>query len=74
MRPNASGQNSAGRASGHLPYQPALDGIRALAVAAVLAFHGGVAAPPGGGLVRRWIAPWLLPQLARLAVTGPPAA
>jgi peptidoglycan/LPS O-acetylase OafA/YrhL len=32
------------------PYQPALDGIRALAVCAVLAFHGGVAAVPGGFL------------------------
>lgn len=31
-------------------YQPALDGVRALAVAAVLAFHGGVAALPGGFL------------------------
>ncbi|GAB3805442.1 acyltransferase family protein [Micromonospora zhanjiangensis] len=31
-------------------YQPALDGLRALAVAAVLAFHGGVAALPGGFL------------------------
>src|ERR671918_435131 len=27
--------------SGHLAYQPSLDGVRALAVAAVLAFHGG---------------------------------
>ncbi|MCW3842157.1 acyltransferase [Micromonospora yasonensis] len=33
-----------------VPYQPALDGVRALAVAAVLAFHGGVAALPGGFL------------------------
>ncbi|SCF45388.1 acyltransferase family protein [Micromonospora mirobrigensis] len=31
-------------------YQPALDGVRALAVVAVLAFHGGVAALPGGFL------------------------
>src|SRR5215471_3922319 len=29
-------------------YQPALDGIRALAVAAVLIFHGGVGLLPGG--------------------------
>ncbi|MDZ5443876.1 acyltransferase family protein [Micromonospora sp. 4G57] len=33
-----------------IAYQPALDGVRALAVAAVLAFHGGVAALPGGFL------------------------
>ena len=38
------------RISGHLPYQPALDGVRALAVAAVLVFHGGVAAVSGGFL------------------------
>jgi peptidoglycan/LPS O-acetylase OafA/YrhL len=31
-------------------YQPALDGVRALAVSAVLLFHGGVAALPGGFL------------------------
>jgi peptidoglycan/LPS O-acetylase OafA/YrhL len=31
-------------------YRPALDGIRALAVAGVLLFHGGVAALPGGFL------------------------
>lgn len=33
-----------------LAYQPALDGVRALAVAAVLLFHGGVAWLPGGFL------------------------
>ncbi|GIF63132.1 membrane protein [Asanoa ishikariensis] len=33
-----------------LPYQPALDGVRACAVLAVLLFHGGVAALPGGFL------------------------
>ncbi|SNS58841.1 Peptidoglycan/LPS O-acetylase OafA/YrhL, contains acyltransferase and SGNH-hydrolase domains [Asanoa hainanensis] len=33
-----------------LPYQPALDGVRAFAVLAVLLFHGGVAALPGGFL------------------------
>src|SRR3982750_4226683 len=32
------------------PYHPALDGVRALAVAAVLMFHGGVAALGGGFL------------------------
>jgi peptidoglycan/LPS O-acetylase OafA/YrhL len=31
-------------------YQPALDGVRALAVSAVLAFHAGVAVLPGGFL------------------------
>jgi peptidoglycan/LPS O-acetylase OafA/YrhL len=36
--------------SARFPHQPALDGIRALAVAAVLAFHGGVAAVSGGFL------------------------
>jgi peptidoglycan/LPS O-acetylase OafA/YrhL len=34
----------------HLPYQPALDGIRALAVSAVLAFHAGFAWAGGGFL------------------------
>jgi peptidoglycan/LPS O-acetylase OafA/YrhL len=37
-----------GRAAG--PYIPALDGIRALAVAAVLLFHGGAPFAPGGYL------------------------
>nr|WP_296067489.1 acyltransferase family protein [uncultured Actinoplanes sp.] len=32
------------------PYRPALDGVRGLAVAAVLMFHGGVAALSGGFL------------------------
>ena len=35
---------------GTLPYWPALDGVRALAVTAVLLFHGGVAWMPGGFL------------------------
>ncbi len=34
----------------HLPYQPALDGIRALAVAAVLAYHAGFPWARGGFL------------------------
>lgn len=34
----------------HFPYHPGLDGVRALAVGAVLVFHGGVAALPGGFL------------------------
>src|SRR5688500_10594297 len=33
--------------AGRLPYQPALDGVRALAVIAVLFFHGRVGAPGG---------------------------
>src|SRR5689334_13985595 len=33
-----------------LPYVAALDGLRALAVAAVLLYHGGVPAAPGGFL------------------------
>ncbi|HSD79080.1 MAG TPA: acyltransferase, partial [Solirubrobacteraceae bacterium] len=33
-----------------LPHRPGLDGIRALAVAAVLLYHGGVAWAPGGFL------------------------
>lgn len=33
-----------------LPYVPALDGLRGLAVAAVLLFHAGVVAVPGGHL------------------------
>ncbi|MEU4369177.1 acyltransferase [Micromonospora chersina] len=39
-----------GTSRARIAYQPALDGVRALAVAAVLAFHGGVAALPGGFL------------------------
>src|SRR3954467_3562841 len=34
----------------HFAYRPALDGVRALAVAAVLLFHGGVSFLPGGFL------------------------
>src|SRR3954467_11880770 len=34
----------------HFAYRPALDGVRALAVTAVLLFHGGLAALPGGFL------------------------
>ena len=33
-----------------MPYQPALDGIRAVAVAAILLYHGGVAVVSGGFL------------------------
>ncbi len=43
----ASGESPAGRS---LPYQPALDGVRALAVIAVLLFHGEVPGFSGGYL------------------------
>ena len=33
-----------------IPYQPALDGVRALAVIVVLLFHGGVSWMTGGYL------------------------
>src|SRR6187402_1746086 len=36
--------------SGTIAYQPALDGVRALAVAAVLLFHGGISWMTGGYL------------------------
>ncbi len=36
--------------TGTLPHRPALDGLRALAVVAVLLFHGGVKQLPGGFL------------------------
>src|SRR5881394_1106738 len=40
-----------GQARGpELGYRPALDGVRALAVTAVLLFHGGFAGLPGGFL------------------------
>src|SRR5262245_15448526 len=42
--PHSSGSRSS------LAYQPALDGVRAVAVAGVLLFHGGVAFLPGGFL------------------------
>ncbi len=34
--------------AGRLPHEPALDGIRALAVLGVMLFHGGLSAAPGG--------------------------
>ncbi len=40
----------AASAERHIPYRPALDGIRALAVAAVLAYHGGLSHARGGFL------------------------
>ena len=38
------------RSPGAMPYRPALDGVRALAVTAVLLYHGGVSWLPGGFL------------------------
>lgn len=39
-----------GHREAHLGYEPALDGLRALAVVAVLAYHAGLRAVPGGFL------------------------
>jgi peptidoglycan/LPS O-acetylase OafA/YrhL len=39
-----------GRPRTHVVYSPALDGLRALAIAAVLLYHGGVTWMPGGFL------------------------
>ncbi len=41
---------AAARRPGALPYNPALDGLRAVAVIGVLLFHGGVSWLPGGFL------------------------
>jgi peptidoglycan/LPS O-acetylase OafA/YrhL len=41
---------SVSRTHGAFAYRPALDGLRALAVSAVLLFHGGVSVLPGGFL------------------------
>jgi peptidoglycan/LPS O-acetylase OafA/YrhL len=53
-RPGGSVTSHQGKAGNHgerrLPYQPALDGIRALAVGAVLAYHGGLPWARGGFL------------------------
>ena len=46
----ASNGASAGARPAALPYNPALDGIRAVAVLAVMLFHGGVSWAPGGFL------------------------
>src|SRR5215207_5907483 len=42
--------NSTWRPAGSLPYMPGLDGLRALAVIAVLLYHGGLTWIPGGFL------------------------
>ena len=47
---SAGGPSPLHGTAGTLRYQPALDGVRALAVTAVLLFHGGVAFLPGGFL------------------------
>ena len=44
------GEASKGPRAPKLDYQPALDGIRALAILAVLLFHGGIVWLPGGFL------------------------
>src|SRR5918997_899458 len=43
-------ESRAWRPGGSLPYMPGLDGLRALAVIAVLLYHGGLAWLPGGFL------------------------
>lgn len=48
--PQLSAQDPAESAGHRLTYQPALDGIRALAVAAVLAYHAGLPHARGGFL------------------------
>jgi peptidoglycan/LPS O-acetylase OafA/YrhL len=45
-----TGEGTGRRRGGHLAYNPALDGIRGLAVGAVLLFHGGFAWARGGFL------------------------
>jgi peptidoglycan/LPS O-acetylase OafA/YrhL len=50
MRPAPDGRPGPAGADHLLPYVPALDGIRALAVAGVLLYHAGVAWLPGGFL------------------------
>ncbi len=54
MAPGAAGAErlatDAGTAAPSIPYQPGLDGLRAVAVGAVLLYHGGVAWMRGGFL------------------------
>ncbi len=51
IRSSTAAQGGAAKRGGHrLSYQPALDGIRALAVAAVLAYHAGLPWARGGFL------------------------
>ncbi|HET9094466.1 MAG TPA: acyltransferase family protein [Solirubrobacteraceae bacterium] len=47
MRAKSAGRDEV---AGRLPYQPGLDGLRALAVAGVFLYHAGVAWMPGGFL------------------------
>ena len=46
----ARSQTSGGRPISAVPYLPGLDGVRALAVIAVIAYHAGVSWMPGGFL------------------------
>src|SRR5215212_7621914 len=49
LPPLASGSTGVGQASdvAHLPYVPGLDGLRAVAVIAVLLYHAGLPVPGG---------------------------
>jgi peptidoglycan/LPS O-acetylase OafA/YrhL len=46
--PGASSQSATTRRGSGLGYMPALDGVRAVAVLAVMAYHGGISFMPGG--------------------------
>jgi peptidoglycan/LPS O-acetylase OafA/YrhL len=50
MQASSTQRAGSARAGPGLPYVPALDGVRAVAVAAVVLYHAGVAATPGGFL------------------------
>ena len=50
LPPPVADQHIAGREPKRVPYVPALDGLRALAVAAVLLYHADLGWIPGGFL------------------------